>query len=301
MIELKNLVKSYDSVKAVDGVSLLVEKGDIYGILGPNGAGKSTTIRMILDILQPDSGEISIMGKPVTPETTDNIGYLPEERGLYKKVKVEDMLFYLGRLKGASEQTIKEQIDLWLTRFDLQEWRDKKVDSLSKGMAQKIQFIGSIVHDPSVIILDEPFSGLDPVSADTLRNAVDELAVSGKTILFSTHVMEQAEKICRKILLINKGKVLVQGPLAEIKKNMGDNTVQMEFDGDAGFLESHEMVAHLSSYSRYIELTLNVGASPHQFLKDVVDKLEIRRFQMMEPSLHNIFVTLVSREEGGES
>jgi ABC-2 type transport system ATP-binding protein len=235
MIELESVTKSYRKLKAVDNLSFKAEKGEIFGIIGPNGAGKSTTIRMILDIIKPDRGLISLMGEKAP--NLDRIGYLPEERGLYKKETVQSMLIYLGRLKGASYSDLNDKLDLWLKRFDLLEWRHKKIESLSKGMSQKVQFISALLHDPDILILDEPFSGLDPLSVEVLKEAIMEEAARGKTVLFSTHVMEQAEKLCHKILLLNKGQTLINGPLAQIKQKVGNRNIQIEFDGDATFIK----------------------------------------------------------------
>ncbi len=221
MIELQQVTKHYGSVAAVDGLSFRGEKGKITGIIGPNGAGKTTTIRMIMNIIAPDSGSILFDGRPLADEDMEQIGYLPEERGLYRKEKVHDLLLYLGRLKGKDTETLNKAIDYWLEQFDLLEWKERKVEELSKGMAQKVQFISSVIHDPAIVFLDEPFSGLDPVSTDRMREVIMNLSRNGKTILFSTHIMEQAEKICDTILLMNRGKALLYGPVQEVRKQAG--------------------------------------------------------------------------------
>ena len=226
MIELQHISKQYGSLHAVEDLSLHAHKGEIFGLLGPNGAGKSTTIRMIMNIIAPDSGNILFDGAPIADSIKDNIGYLPEERGLYKKSKVNDLLMYLGRLKGKNDDELASAIDMWLNQFSLQEWKHRKVEELSKGMAQKVQFISCVIHNPEILFLDEPFSGLDPVSTDFMRDTIVELAKKGTTILFSTHIMEQAEKICNRILLMNKGKSVIYGELDEIKQKLGHKSIK---------------------------------------------------------------------------
>ena len=293
MIEVRNVSKSFESVHAVSDVSFTAESGEIFGLIGPNGAGKSTTIRMIMNIIAPDDGNILFDGSPLVEKDKERIGYLPEERGLYKKVKVNDMLMYLGELKGADRGLVQRNIDLWLGRFDLTEWKLKPISELSKGMSQKIQFIAAVAHDPEILFFDEPFAGLDPVSSDLLRESIIELSRTGKTVLFSTHIMEQAEKLCNRIFLINKGKRVVYGPLEEIKDAHGSNTVVVEYDGDGAFISKLPGVARATSYQRWIELELKDGGSPDDLLAALVNRVSIRRFEVMAPSLHSIFVSLV--------
>ena len=296
MVDVRDVSKSYGKLKAVDGVSFQAKQGEIFGLIGPNGAGKSTTIRMIMNIIAPDSGDIDFDGHRLSELDKPRIGYLPEERGLYRKVKVNDMLIYLGNLKGASTKELQPRIDDWLGRFGLTEWKQQKISELSKGMSQKIQFIASIAHDPDILFFDEPFAGLDPVSVDTLRDSIVELSESGKTILFSTHIMEQAEKLCHRIFLIDKGRQVVYGTLEEIKDAHGTNTVVVEFDGDGKIFDTIPEIKSISRYPRYVELTLEDGTDPDIILAAIVGKISIRRFEVVAPSLHGIFVDLVGNE-----
>ncbi len=298
MIELVNVKKSFEKLAAVDGVSFKAEKGEIFGLIGPNGAGKSTTIRMIMNILAPDSGKILFDGKGITESDKGRIGYLPEERGLYKKVKVNDILRYFASLKIKDENAYQKNIDMWLERFGLTEWKDKKVETLSKGMGQKVQFITSVAHDPDILFFDEPFSGLDPVSADMLREAIQELGAAGKTVLFSTHIMEHAEKICSKIFLINNGKEVISGSLEDIKNRYGKNTVSIEFDGDGSFISALPMVEDVVAFPRYIEVRLSGTGRADELLAAIVGKISIRKFELVSPSLHKIFIDQVN---GGNS
>jgi ABC-2 type transport system ATP-binding protein len=293
MIELRSVSKSFGQVKAVDGVSFSTTKGEIFGLLGPNGAGKSTTIKMIMNILAPDSGEILFNGKPINAADKDRIGYLPEERGLYRKVKINEMLLYLASLKNADTAVAEKRLDAWLERFDLTQWKRATPDALSKGMAQKVQFIASVLHDPEFIFLDEPFSGLDPVSTDVLREAVLELGQQGKTILFSTHNMEVAEKLCSRILIIDHGREVIAGSLSDIKGRHGHNMVVVEFDGAIDFASLSRLVADVTRYPRWVEIELADGASPQELLKILVAQVAVRRFEVVAPSLHKIFVELV--------
>ncbi len=293
MVEVKQVSKSYGSLKAVDELSFSIQPGQIYGLLGPNGAGKSTTIRMIMNIISPDSGEILFDGTPINEGDKDRIGYLPEERGLYKKVVVEDLLLYLAELKGASLSKAKSDMVPLLKRFDLLDWKNKKTDELSKGMAQKIQFISTILHDPQIIVLDEPFSGLDPVSADQLSALIAELRDRGKTIIFSTHVMSHAEQICNRICIMKKGKVKTSGSLSEVKKQFGRNTVRIDFEGSAAFVKELPFVKDINLWpgSCEVELIEDDNASDKLF-SAVAGKLKVARFKLQAPSLHKIFVDL---------
>merc|ERR1711879_738094 len=237
VIHVENIKKTFGKNKAVNDVSFDVEKGRIFGLLGPNGAGKTTTIRMINNILMADEGTITINGEHVSPATQKMIGYMPEERGLYKKMKVGEQLLYLTQLKGMKPKAAKEAIHYWLERFEATDWYKKEVGELSKGMSQKIQFIATIAHDPDIYIFDEPFSGLDPINSETLKEIIIELKGNGKTILFSTHRMEQVEQMCDDICLFNNGKAVLQGKLREIKASFGENTINLEFEGDGSFLD----------------------------------------------------------------
>jgi ABC-2 type transport system ATP-binding protein len=301
LIELKSVSKSFGQVRAVDEISFATREGEIYGLLGPNGAGKSTTIKMILNILTPDSGSILFNGSLLRESDKDRIGYLPEERGLYRKVKINEMLLYLASLKNADGSAVEKRLDEWLARFDLAEWKTRTPEALSKGMAQKVQFIASVLHEPEFLFLDEPFSGLDPVSTDVLREAVLELGSRGTTILFSTHNMEVAEKICSRILVMDHGREVISGSLADIKSRYGHNSVAVEFDGVIDFASLAGLVRHVSRFPRWMEVELNEGASPQALLKRLVDQVTVRRFEVVSPSLHRIFVELVGGVgKGGE-
>ncbi len=293
MLSVDKVVKTYETVRAVDGLSFEARPGEIFGLIGPNGAGKSTTIRMIMNVIAPDEGTIRFDGKAFSEAMKERIGYLPEERGLNRKVKVIDTLVYLGVLKGLDPADARRRAESWLERFELSDWKGEKVEALSKGMAQKVQFIGSVVHDPDLVLFDEPFSGLDPVSQDTLLDAVLELKAKGKTVLFSTHVMEQAERLCDRILLVRKGRELVSGPLAELKSSYGSNSVQIEFDGDGSFIAGLPCVDGVRTMPRWIEASLADGHGSDELFSALSGKVRVRRFQLMEPSLHALFVSLV--------
>jgi ABC-2 type transport system ATP-binding protein len=295
-IEVKNLKKQFGDTKAVNDVSFSVEKGRIFGLLGPNGAGKTTTIRMINYILPQDSGTIIINGKNVGPVTQKMIGYMPEERGLYKKMKVGEQLVYLSQLKGLSAHDAKEKIRYWLKRFDAYDWHSKKVGELSKGMSQKIQFIATIVHDPDIYIFDEPFSGLDPINSELLKQIIIELRSNGKTILFSTHRMEQVEQMCDDICLFNNGKVVLTGNLRQVKKDFGKNTVLIEFEGDPGFLDDLENVRINNRSTNFAEIRLLDGQDHQNILKKAMNASEIHKFQLVEPSLNEIFISTVGED-----
>ncbi|MBU0927682.1 MAG: ATP-binding cassette domain-containing protein [Spirochaetes bacterium] len=299
MLNVDGVVKTYETVRAVDGLSFEARPGEIFGLIGPNGAGKSTTIRMIMNVIVPDAGTIRFDGKAFSESMKARIGYLPEERGLNKKVKVLETLVYLGVLKGLDSKDAKARAEAWLERFGLAEWKAEKIEALSKGMAQKVQFIGSVVHDPDLVLFDEPFSGLDPVSQDILLDAVLELKRRGKTVLISTHVMEHAERLCDRILLVRGGKELVSGSLPDLKARYGENSAQIEFDGDASFVSTLPCVESVRAMPRWIEATLGEGRDSGELLAAVAGRLRVRRFQMMEPSLHAIFVKLV--EAAGEA
>ncbi|MHB0897064.1 MAG: ABC transporter ATP-binding protein [Spirochaetales bacterium] len=296
MLTIENVVKTYANVRAVDGLSFETRQGEIFGLIGPNGAGKSTTIRMVMNIIAPDSGLIHFDGKPLTDADKARIGYLPEERGLYGKAKVGEVLEYLSALKGMSSADAKASIGAWMERFGLAEWKNRKVSELSKGMAQKAQFIGAIAHHPSVVLFDEPFSGLDPLAQDELLAVMVELKQKGTMVLFSTHIMEHAEKICERILLVNKGKEVVYGPMADIKAKYGRNAVQLEFDGDGSFVKDLDFVASVAAYPRWIEVELKEGTDPDLLFAAVAGRLRMRRFETVSPSLHKIFVRLVGGE-----
>ena len=296
-LKIESVTKTFGKKVAVDDFSLAVPEGVIYGLLGPNGAGKTTTIRMVMNIIAPDEGKITVMGEEMNEEAKDKIGFLPEERGLYQKMAVWDVLTYLGQIKSMDKSQIPAAIEEWLERVKLADCIDNKVEELSKGMQQKLQFASTLIHNPRLIILDEPFSGLDPVNLELIKNIVLEEKRKGKTIIFSTHIMEQAEKLCDNICLINKGKKVLNGPLFEVKSKFGKNTVVLEFDGNAEDLTGLPGIDKIYDYNKYVELKLEDGKSPHEVLESVIDKVKVNRFEFMEPSLHDIFVEMVGEKE----
>ena len=295
VIQVKGISKVFGDTKAVDNVSFDVSAGKIYGILGPNGAGKTTTIRMINHIMIPDSGEIFIQGEKAGPNTQPLIGYMPEERGLYKKMKVGEHLMYLARLKGMKEPDAKKALNYWLERFEASEWKKKEVGELSKGMQQKIQFIATIAHDPDIYIFDEPFSGLDPINSELLKEVILELKARGKTILFSTHRMEQVEQMCDDICLYNNGQKVLEGNLNSIKRSFGRNTVIVEFEGDGSFFDQFEGIRFNNRSNRFVEMILGDFMTPQALLAQAIDHLEIIKYELVYPSLHEIFIQTVKK------
>jgi ABC-2 type transport system ATP-binding protein len=293
MLKVSNLRKAYDTVVAVDDVSLEVQRGELFGLLGPNGAGKTTAIRTILNIIAPDSGTITFDGKPFTPATWDIIGYLPEERGLYRKSKILNTILYFAALKGISERDAKPLAFSLLDRFGLKESAFRKVEELSKGNQQKIQLIISILHHPQLLILDEPFSGLDPVNQILLKDILMELRQQNVAIVFSTHQMEQVEKMCDNICLINKGKHVLSGSLRDVKQRYGKNSLRIEFEGDGEFLKKSPLVKRADVYQNYAELELVDMGKSRELISKLDDKLSLRKFEIMEPSLNSIFIDVV--------
>lgn len=300
VIKVNNVTKVFGEMRAVNEVSFEIPSGKIYGILGPNGAGKTTTIRMINHIMIPDSGEILVHGKQASPETQRLIGYMPEERGLYKKMKVGEHLVYLARLKGMSDSDAKKSLNYWLERFDAMEWKKKEVGELSKGMQQKIQFIATIAHDPDIYIFDEPFSGLDPINSELLKEVILELKAKGKTVLFSTHRMEQVEQMCDNICLYNQGRKVLDGNLNDIKKSFGRNTVIMEFEGDPSFFDRFEGIRFNNRSNRFVEMILGDSLSPNELLRQAMGNVEIIRFEQVYPSLHEIFIQTVKNSSSSK-
>jgi len=299
MLTVTNLKKQYDTVLAVDNVSLSVGSGQILGLLGPNGAGKTTTIRMILNIIQPDAGLITYDGKPFDDDFRNLVGYLPEERGLYRKSRVTPTLLYFAALKGIGAEEGRRRIYDWLKRFELLNYHDHKIEELSKGNQQKIQFIISILHDPQLIILDEPFSGLDPVNQIVLKNILAELKQKGKAIIFSTHQMDHAEKLCDTICLITQGKVVLEGKVDEIKRRSGRNSIQMIYSGDGSFLRHLPSVKAAYIYENYAELILHNENHGSAILAEIASRLDVRKYENVEPSLNAIFLELVGGGETG--
>jgi ABC-2 type transport system ATP-binding protein len=294
-LALTGVSKKFDEFAAVKDLSLAARRGRIFGLLGPNGAGKTTTIRMIVGITAPDEGRIEFLGQQVTPRLRDRIGYLPEERGLYKKMKVGEQLRFFAELKGMTGRSAEREVDAWLERMKLTEWKLKKTDELSKGMQQKMQFIAAVLHDPDLLILDEPFSGLDPVSVGTLKAAVLELQAAGKTIILSTHLMEQAEQLCADICLINHSRKVLGGSLREVKESYGRNTIALRVEGANGVLADDTLVAAVKQHSDYAEVQLADGADAQELLRRLVATgAHVSKFEQVEPSLNDIFIERVS-------
>ncbi len=303
-IDVRGITKRYAAHVAVNDFSLQVPRGAVYGLLGPNGAGKTSTIRMILDIIAPDQGSITLFGKRHTDAgVLDRVGYLPEERGLYKKMKVRDVLLFLAQLKGVPRQTAQTRIAAWMERMSLKtadkDWGDAKVDELSRGMQQKVQFIGTLVHDPELVILDEPFSGLDPVNAQALKDTVVELKNRGKTVIFSTHIMDNAEKLCDSICIISDGRKVLDGTVSDVKSAHAGRTIVVAFDGaptpaiDA-VLRDPALVAKMDDQNRFLELELAPGATSGALLQQLVAAgASLQRYERVQPSLHRIFLDMV--------
>lgn len=287
-VEISNVSKSFNGQTVVKDISFEIEPGEIFGLIGPNGAGKTTIIRMLLDIIRPDSGKISILGSGRPEETKDIIGYLPEERGLYRRLTVMDSLLYLGALKN--KQSKKRALEL-LERMEMRQHKDKKLSELSKGMQQKIQLIAAICHDPQLLILDEPFSGLDPVNMKLVNEMILELGKEGKTILISTHMMDQVERMCSRIFMMHRGGGVLYGSVGEIKSRFGKNTVFLEFDGELKNIGG--MVKKINYSGNYAELILRDGIDPQEVLKTIVSDGRINRFEVSAPSLNEIFIQVV--------
>jgi ABC-2 type transport system ATP-binding protein len=296
-IELNSVRKSYDEFVAVDNLSFRIEQGAVFGLLGPNGAGKTSTIRMMIGITAPDSGEIRMFDQPFQRPQLQRVGYLPEERGLYKKMKVLEQLVFLGELHGMSASNAQQKATEWCQKLEIAEKLQNKVEELSKGMQQKIQFIAALLHDPDFVIMDEPFFGLDPVNASLLKDVLLELKKKGKTILFSTHRMDQVEKLCDSICLINRGKPVLQGELKQIKARYGKSNIQIEYDGNGSFLEQNPLVSSYNNYGNYVEVRLAPGADSQQLLKMVAERSRINKFELMEPSLEEIFIEVVGKTD----
>ena len=296
ILAVRDVKKTFGSVRAVDGVSFSVRAGTITGLLGRNGAGKTTTIRMITGIFRPDSGQIEWLRDAERGSFRDRIGYLPEERGLYKQMKVVELLLFLAEIKGKRPADVRKKIDHWLERFELSDKKEAKVEELSKGNAQKVQLIGTLLHDPDLIILDEPQSGLDPVNMVLVRNLLRDLRQEGKTILLSTHMMGEAEKMADELVLIHRGKVVLEGTLDQVRGSFGRNTLHVDFEGDGAFLGKLPQVRKASILGTSAELSLNEGADAQQILQECVSRLRIRRFELAAPSLEEIFIAKVGAE-----
>ncbi|HEY0139528.1 MAG TPA: ATP-binding cassette domain-containing protein [Thermoanaerobaculia bacterium] len=295
ILAVRDVRKTFAAVRAVDGVSFTVRQGTITGLLGRNGAGKTTTIRMITGIFMPDSGDIRWLGGDADGRSfRDRIGYLPEERGLYKQMKVVEQLLFLAEIKGKKPASVRAKVDYWVERFELTDKRNAKVEELSKGNQQKVQLIGTLLHDPDLIILDEPQSGLDPVNMVLVRNLLNDLRNEGKTILLSTHMMAEAERMADELILIHRGKVVLEGTLEEIRGSR--NSLHIDFDGDGRFLSDLPQVRRASIVNNGAELTLDDGADPQKILEASMGRLRIRRFEVAAPSLEDIFIETVGAE-----
>ena len=303
-IEIRNVVKRYAEHTAVRDLSLTVPRGAVYGLLGPNGAGKTTTIRMILNIIAPDEGTIGLFGRPSTDRSISNrIGYLPEERGLYRKMQVRRVLRFLAELKGVSRSVADTRIDEWLDRLDLRtpekDWGASKVDELSRGMQQKVQFIGTLLHDPDLVILDEPFSGLDPINAQALKDTIVDLKRRNKTVIFSTHLMDNAERLCDSVCIIARGEKVLDGAVSAVKEQHGSRSIALSLvggghSGISDVLNDRSLVQRVDDSNRFFEIEMADGAEPQVLLRRLVDSgAAIQRFEMVQPSLHQIFLQKV--------
>ena len=289
-VVLRNVTKAFGAHTAVDDLNLTVPTGSVYGFIGPNGSGKTTTLRMVMRILHPDCGEIEVLGERSRDAATDQVGYLPEERGLYKQMKVRDVLSYYAELKGMRNS--RSAIDSWLARLDLAAWANKQVQALSKGMAQKVQFIAAVVTHPELILLDEPFSGLDPVNMDVLRDAMLGLRREGATVIFSTHDMAVAERMCDSIFMIYKGRKVLDGTLQSILDSHGADTIRVRLGDDSPSLHELPGVQSVTDFGQSQELRLSPGADPQLVLSALVDRVQILHFEVTRPSLHDIFVRI---------
>ncbi|NOY77917.1 MAG: ATP-binding cassette domain-containing protein [Calditrichaeota bacterium] len=299
-VEFQSVTKSFGDVRAVDHLTFSIPRGSIYGLLGPNGAGKTTSIRMLMQIILPDSGTIRVFGQDQKNGYLDRIGYLPEERGLYRKMKVKDVIAFFGELHGIKPSDIKKRTTFWLERFDLSEWSDRKVEELSRGMQQKLQFIITIFHQPDLIILDEPFTGLDPVNAQLVKDVILEEHKRGITIIFSTHLMEQVEKLCDRICLINKGQAILEGKIQDIKQRFGKNHVIVSYSGESDFLSDLSIQSY-NDYGNYVEILLAKEADPQDLLRKIIRQADVHKFEVTEPSMHEIFIETVQSLGGNKN
>ena len=300
-LRVENVTKRFGEFTAVEGLSFDVRAGRVFGFLGPNGAGKTTTIRMIVGITAPDEGKIELFGQKMGPVLQDKIGYLPEERGLYKKMKIVDQLRYFAALKDVSGAEADKRIDFWLDRMNLSEWKNKKTTDLSKGMQQKIQFISTVLHDPDLLILDEPFSGLDPVNVEFMIEVLAEFKKKDKTVIFSTHLMETAERLCNDIILINKSKKVIGGSLREIKESYGHNRIALRATGGDSVLDDKALVAKVIEHADEKEIELADGADPQELLTRLIASgAVISKFEQVEPSLNDIFIEQVGERPTAE-
>ncbi|HED08489.1 MAG TPA: ATP-binding cassette domain-containing protein [Ignavibacteria bacterium] len=298
ILEVKNLYKSFDTIKAVDGVSFNIKQGSVFGLIGRNGAGKTTTLRMMMNIYTPDSGEILLNGKHIDNEFKKKVGYLPEERGLYKKMTVMDTLLFFADVKGKKGADIKRKANEYLERFDLADRKLTKIQDLSKGNQQKIQFIATILHDPEFLVLDEPFSGLDPINTDLLRQIIIDLRDKGKVIIFSTHLMDFAEKMCDYITMIDHGKIILDGNLSELKAQYAKKNVSLNYEGDISFLKNNSMIESIDDFGNTTGIRLKSASDIQELLKLLVNNnVTVKKFDANDISLHEIFVLLAENNE----
>ena len=298
-LRISNVNKSYNSFRAVSDLSMTVREGALFGLLGPNGAGKTTMIRMIMSIILPDEGSIEVMGQAAGGRANMMIGYLPEEHGLYRKMKVGGMLAFLAELKGMRKLAARRAIGAWLERVDLLAWKDRRIEELSKGMEQKLQFVATMLHDPPLLILDEPFSGLDPINTNLLKEIVLERNRAGTTVVFSTHRMEQVEQMCDSICIINKSRLVLEGDPREIRAEYGKNTVVVDYEGDGeSALREWPGVERVNGAGRSAEVRLSRGADSHEYLRHLVSKLRVHKFEVVAPSLEQIFIEKVRQSDG---
>ena len=288
-------------MQAVDHLSVRVPTGCVYGFLGPNGAGKTTTLRMVMDIIRPDTGRIEVLGDGRRAGRQSCIGYMPEERGLYRKMTAAKVLTYFGQIKGLSDRQVAERVPDWLERVGLGQAANRKVEDLSRGMHQKLQFAATCINEPELLILDEPFSGLDPVNLDVIKGVVVAMRDRGKTIIFSTHVMHEAERLCDRILLINEGRPIVDGTLDEIRARRPSRAVSVELDGDADFLAALPIVERVTPVDRTLDVALAPEADPQQLLAELIGRVKVLSFAVKVPSLHEIFVNLVGTDSEQDS
>jgi ABC-2 type transport system ATP-binding protein len=300
-LEVKNLTKRFDSLVAVDKASFEVPEGSIFGLIGRNGAGKTTTIRMMMGIYMPDEGEVNLRGVKVGQEFKNRVGYLPEERGLYKKMKVQDTLYYFAELKGKTGRDVHKRANEYLKRFELYDRRLSKVEDLSKGNQQKLQFIATVLHDPDFVILDEPFSGLDPVNTNLLKDIILEMKERGKVIIFSTHLMDFAEKLCDHLAMIDHGKIILKGKLSEIKSRYAQKNVSLNYEGDISFLKGHPIIEKIENYGNTTGIRVKEPEQAQTVLKMLVDGgIVIKKFDANDISLQEIFIELAGQEVNGK-
>jgi len=296
-LRLTNVSKAFSGHLAVQDLTLEVPRGSVFGLLGPNGAGKTTTLRMVMDILGPDTGSIEILGRRADAAARDRIGYMPEERGLYPRMVLEEQLVFIAETKGCPRREAARRPPAWLERLGLADWAKRKTNELSKGMQPKAQLVATLLHEPEVLIMDEPMSGLDPVGANLVRDLLLDLNRQGRTIVLSSHQMETVERICGSIALINRGRKVLDGTVAEVKKRHGRNNVAVAFEGDGDFLAALPGVGKLTDFGNYVEIQLADGADPQAILREAAGRLRLSRFEIVEPSLHDIFVDKVTAHE----